>query len=197
MCEHPSFSGSSVLPSQESRSAVATPSFPVGSVPSPGSRIGARPGRSSLTSLILLGCLTLCGVISIGCSPNESSPPAGETAAAKQERLVQEAFAIQDQATKLLFGITDQASAEAAMGGLEQLKAQVVKLVGEVKQVGEMTPETRQRITAEVEKRKAEIQQQVTQFAGRLMTKPQLLQALQPVLKKVDELRQAFDGVLR
>jgi polyhydroxyalkanoate synthesis regulator phasin len=156
-----------------------------------------RANRFSRRSLVVLGSLLVASLLSIGCSPNPSNPSVGETPAAKQERLVREAFAIQDQATKLLFGITDRASAEAAMGGLDQLKSQVVKLVGEVKQAGEMTPETRQRVMAEVEKRKAEIQQQVAQFAGKLMTQPQLLQALQPVIKKVDELRQAFDGVLK
>jgi hypothetical protein len=144
---------------------------------------------------LVIGMLA-CGLLA-GCGTAPSAPQANETPAAKQERLVNEAFAVQDQATKLLLGIKDQQSAEAAYNGLDQLKSQVVKLVDEIRKTGELTPEIKAKITAEISRRKSELQQQVSEFTSRLLTNPQLLQSLQPVLSKVNEFRQVLDGFLK
>lgn len=143
-----------------------------------------------------LVCLIACG-LTAGCGPAPTAPAANDTPAAKQERLVNQAFALQDQATKLLFGISDQQSAEAAFNGLEQLKSQVVKLVDEIRQTGALSPEIKTKISSEIARRKSEFQQQLTEFTTRLITKPQLLQSLQPVLNKANEFRQLFDGFVQ
>ncbi|MFO0263478.1 MAG: hypothetical protein ACK53V_17775, partial [Planctomycetota bacterium] len=64
----------------------------------------------------------------------------------------------------MLLGIKDQQSAEAAYNGLDQLKSQVVKLVDEIRKTGELTPEIKAKITAEISRRKSELQQQVSEF---------------------------------
>lgn len=151
--------------------------------------------RTVYATLLGFGILTC--IVLPGCGTPPATPPANETPAAKQERLVNEALAIQDQATKLLLGISDQQSAEAAYNGLDQLKSQVVKLVADLKQTGELTPEMKAKIVAEVSRRKTELQQQVGEFTKRLITNPQLLQSLQPVLNKVNEFRQVLDGFLK
>lgn len=167
-------------------SPVQCPSVP------PATRRRLRTVHATLLGLGILTCIVLPG-----CGTSPATPPTNETPAAKQERLVNEAIAIQDQATKLLLGISDQQSAEAAYNGLDQLKSQVVKLVADLKQTGELTPEMKAKIVAEVSRRKTELQQQVGEFTKRLITNPQLLQSLQPVLNKVNEFRQVLDGFLK
>lgn len=157
---------------------------------------GGRLAARRLACLGILAGMFCCGLFA-GCGAPPAAPAANETPAARQERLVNEAFALQEQATKLLFGITDQQSAEAAYKGLDQLKAQVTRLLDEIRQTGELTPEIRTKISSEISRRKSELQRQVSEFTTRLITQPQLLQSLQPVLNKVNEFRQLFDGFLK
>lgn len=134
----------------------------------------------------------------LGCSKSEapSKTDTAATPAAKQEQLAKQAFTIQDEAFDLLTNIRDQQSAEAAIAGLENIRKQVEGLIAEAKKSGALTPEVKNRIMAEVEKNKKEITDKVLDFSKRLATNPQLLQSLQPVLQKLDELRRQYDGFI-
>jgi hypothetical protein len=133
-----------------------------------------------------------------GCGKKETpavSDPAA-TPATKQEQFAKQAFSVQQEAFDLLSGIRDRESAEAAVAELERIRKQVEGLIAEAKKSGALTPETKNRILAEVEKHKKEITDKVVDFSKRLATNPQLLQSLQPVLQKLDELRRQYDGFI-
>lgn len=153
-------------------------------------KTGGRLGRLALVAALILAVQ--------GCGKKDT-PPAADTAAtpaAKQEQLAKQAFSVQQEAFDLLSGIRDQQSAEAAIAGLENIRKQVEGLIAEAKKSGALTPETKNRIMAEVEKHKKEITDKVLEFSKRLATNPQLLQSLQPVLQKLDELRRQYDGFI-
>jgi hypothetical protein len=154
-----------------------------------------RTPRGRLSPLALVVALLLAVQ---GCGQRDT-PPVADTAAtpaAKQEQLAKQAFSVQQEAFDLLSGIRDQQSAEAAIAGLENIRKQVEGLIAEAKKSGALTPETKKRIMAEVEKHKKEITDKVLDFSKRLATNPQLLQSLQPVLQKLDELRRQYDGFI-
>lgn len=154
-------------------------------------RMPARRWRGLPLALALLFPFFGCGKPD---SPNKADVAA--TPAAKQEQLAQQAFSIQKDAFDLLTNIRDQQSAEAAIAGLEGIRKQVESLIAEAKKAGALTPEVKNRILAEVEKHKKEISDKVIDFSKRLATNPQLLQSLQPVLQKLDELRRQYDGFI-
>jgi len=133
-----------------------------------------------------------------GCGKSDAPSQTDTTAtpAAKQEQLAKQAFSIQDEAFDLLTNIRDQQTAEAAIAGMENIRKQVESLIAEAKKSGALTPEVKNRIMAEVEKNKKEITDKVIEFSKRLATNPQLLQSLQPVLQKLDELRRQYDGFI-
>lgn len=154
-----------------------------------------RMTGSRLSQLALVAALLMAVQ---GCGKKET-PLVADTAAtpaAKQEQLAKQAFSVQQEAFDLLSSIRDQQSAEAAIAGLENIRKQVEGLIAEAKKSGALTPETKNRIMAEVEKHKKEITDKVLDFSKRLATNPQLLQSLQPVLQKLDELRRQYDGFI-
>ena len=134
----------------------------------------------------------------LGCEKSTPllNPDTAATPAAKQEQLAKQAFSVQQDAFDLLTSIRDQQSAEAAVAGLENIRKQVEGLISQAKQAGALTPEVKNRVMAEVEKNKKEITDKVLDFSKRLATNPQLLQSLQPVLQKLDELRRQYDGFI-
>lgn len=154
-----------------------------------------RKSCSRLSQLVIVAAFLLSV---LGCG-KQDTPPVANTAttpATKQEQLAKQAFSVQQEAFDLLTGIRDQQSAEAAIAGLENIRKQVEGMIAEAKKSGAITPETKNRIMAEVEKHKKEITDKVLEFSKRLATNPQLLQSLQPVLQKLDELRRQYDGFI-
>lgn len=155
-----------------------------------------RPTSAQGLCQFALAIALLLPVIGCGKSDTPSKTDTAATPAAKQEQLAKQAFSIQDEAFDLLTNIRDQQSAEAAITGLENIRKQVEGLIAEAKKSGALTPEVKNRIMAEVEKNKKEITDKVIDFSKRLATNPQLLQSLQPVLQKLDELRRQYDGFI-
>lgn len=139
----------------------------------------------------------VCLLAFSGCESKTPEASAGiATPANPQEQLVNKALKVQGDALDLLTNIRDQQSAEAAFAGLENIRAEIERLIAEAKRSGALTPESKARILAEVERRKGEITQKVKQFTGQVASNPQLLQSLQPLLQKLDEVRRQIDGFL-
>lgn len=162
-----------------------------------------RSGRAHLRAGRGIACgfaaclLAVCLLAGAGCDRKTPLASAGTASpATAQEQLVTKAFKVQEDALNLLSNIRDQQSAEAAFAGLENIRAEIERLIAEAKRSGELTPESKARILAEVQRRKQEITQKVTQFTGQLASNPQLLKSLQPLLQKLDEVRQQIDGFI-
>lgn len=149
-----------------------------------------RPPKSLFAGLAL--CLAVWLLSGCGTAPAVSM--VNETPSAKQQRLLKEAFALQDRMTKSLFSVSDQNSAEAAVKELDQLGSQLLKLADEIKKTGEITAETRNMLAAEGARRQAEVQKQSQEFLGRMMGNPKLLQSLQPIMNKMNQLSKEFGG---
>lgn len=155
-----------------------------------------KPERTVRQPKSTVAGLGLCLAIWLlsGCGTAPAVSMVNETPSAKQQRLLKEAFALQDRMTKSLFSVSDQSSAEAAVKELDQLGSQLLKLAEEIKKTGEITAETRNMLATEGARRQAEAQKQSQEFISRLMGNPKLLQSLQPIMNKMNQLSKEFGG---
>lgn len=161
------------------------------------SRFLRRQWNSKGRCQLFLAVALLFSVLGCGKKETPTQPAAAATPATKQEQLAQKAFSVQQEAFDLLSSIRDQQSAEAAYAGLDKICRQVESLVAEAKKAGTLTPEVKNRILAEVNKHHKEITDKVSDFGKALASNPQLIQSLQPIVQKLNELRNQYDGFIR
>lgn len=110
---------------------------------------------------------------------------------ARQEQLLSQVVATQDQIVQLLGSIRDEQSAREAVSQTDAIVAKIKSLAEQLKSTGEISPETRAKFEKLLAEKKSQMQSKLAEFAGSLLTNPKLLQSLQPLLEKFNQLRDA------